>query len=336
MAEAVSSHSPALRDRARIVHQQAFVVDAHADTFAIDVVAGKRRLADTGKGGHVDLARLAAGGVSCQVFTLFVPPTVPPAWNTLRALEILDAVAQEVGALEDKLLWVHRGADLDRARQEGRIAILVTLEGCEVLGGSLATLRAFYRLGVRAAGLTWNVRNELADGVGEPRGAGLTGFGREVVAEMNNLGMVVDVSHLSEAGFWEVLEISRQPVIASHSNARRLCDHRRNLTDDQIRALARKGGVIGINFCPEFLTDRGPATLQDVVRHIEYMIELAGPDHVGLGSDFDGIPSTPSGLEDVSQLPRLTEALLAAGLGEETVQKVLGHNFLRVFREVLR
>ena len=321
--------------RARRLHSQALVFDAHADTVALDVVEGRRRLGETGKGGHVDLPRLRAGGVGVQVFTLFVPPSVPPAWNTLRALEILDALAAELAAHPDAFLWVWRGADIDRARRERRIGVVVTLEGCEVLAGSLAVLHAFYRLGVRAAGLTWNVRNELADGVGEPRGAGLTAFGRRVVEEMNALGMVVDVSHLATQGFWEVLELSRHPVVASHSNAYALCPHRRNLTDEQIRALAQKGGVVGINFFPGFLREDGRASLEDVVRHIDHVVSLVGPDHVGLGSDFDGISATPQGLEDVSCLPALTEALVRRGYPDDAILKILGENFARVFRQVL-
>ena len=321
--------------RARRLHSQALVFDAHADTVALDVVEGRRRLGETGKGGHVDLPRLRAGGVGLQVFTLFVPPAVPPAWNTLRALQVLDALAAELAANPDAFLWVVRGADIDRARQERRIGVIVTLEGCEVLAGSLSVLHAFYRLGVRAAGLTWNARNELADGVGEPRGAGLTAFGRKVVEEMNALGMVVDVSHLSTRGFWEVLELSRHPVVASHSNAFALCPHQRNLTDDQIRGLAEKGGVMGINFFPGFLREDGRASIEDVVRHIDHVVSLVGPDHVGLGSDFDGISSTPQGLEDVSRLPALTEALVRRGYPDDAILKILGENFARVFRHVL-
>ena len=321
--------------RARRLHAQALVFDAHADTVAVDVAAGRRRLAETGKGGHVDLPRLRAGGVRVQVFTLFVPPSVPAGWSSVRALEILDVLHAELAASPEAFLWVRRAADLDRARAEGRLGVVVTLEGCEVLSGSPALLRTFYRLGVRAAGLTWNVRNDLADGVGEPRGAGLTAFGRQVVQEMNELGMVVDVSHLSVQGFWEVLELSRHPVVASHSNAHALCRHRRNLTDQQIRALAQKGGVMGINFFPEFLREDGPASLEDVVRHIDHVVSLVGPQHVGLGSDFDGIPSTPDGLDDVSRLPALTEALIRRGYPDEAILGILGENFARVFRQVL-
>ncbi|WP_324715721.1 dipeptidase [Carboxydochorda subterranea] len=321
--------------RAKRLHEQALVFDAHADTIAIDVLQGKRHLVDSGKGGHVDLQRLRAGGVRVQVFTLFVSPEVPTPFNALRALAILDALYAEKALAPDDLLLVRRASDIDDAVARRAIGVIVSLEGCEVLAGQISMLRTFYRLGVRAAGLTWNVRNELADGVGERRGAGLTAFGVEVVEEMNRLGMVVDVSHLAPAGFWDVMEVSRAPVMASHSNARALCDHPRNLADDQIRALARKGGVIGINFYPGFLRRDGPATLDDAVRHIDYLVELVGPDHVGLGSDFDGISVTPQGLEDPSRLPALTEALVRRGYDDGSIRKILGENFARLFRTVL-
>ncbi|HEY8498476.1 MAG TPA: dipeptidase [Limnochordales bacterium] len=324
-----------LAQRARALHFSSLVFDAHADTIALDVVEGRRHLDETGRGGHVDLPRLRQGGVGVQVFSVFVPPAVPTPYNALRALAILDALAAEVERAAGAVIWVRRAADLDEVRRTRKVGVIASLEGCEVLAGSLAVLRTLYRLGVRAAGLTWNVRNELADGVGEPRGAGLTAFGREAVAEMERLGMVVDVSHLSEAGFWEVMEVATRPVIASHSNARAVCDHVRNLTDDQIRALARKGGVMGINFFPGFLRQDGQATLEDVVRHIDHVVELVGPDHVGLGSDYDGITRVPQGLEDPSRLPALTEALLRRGYGDEAVRKILGENFARVFRAAL-
>jgi membrane dipeptidase len=187
-----------------------------------------------------------------------------------------------------------------------------------------------------AIGLTWNERNMIADGVGEERtGGGLTNFGVEVVKEMNNCGIIVDVSHLSEKGFWDVLEVSRHPIIASHSNSKTICDHKRNLTDEQIRALAKNGGVMGMNYAPNFVTEDGAdADIAAVLRHVEHICALVGDDHVGLGSDYDGIGATPRGLEDVTCAPAVTEALLRAGYSEETVGKILGQNFLRIIRHV--
>ncbi|HEY8418722.1 MAG TPA: dipeptidase [Limnochordales bacterium] len=320
--------------RARSFHEQCFVVDAHCDT-ALRLVQGAS-LAGTSAEGHVDLARLVAGGVDLQVFALWVDPRQRRSGFTVRCLEMLEAVRRAVAAHPDRLQLIETRRDLDEVHRSGKIGVLLSIEGGEALEGSLSALRAFQCLGVRALGLTWNLRNDLGDGVGQAdsRG-GLTAFGRQVVQEMNRLGMIVDVSHLSEPGFWDVLEVSRHPVIASHSNARAICDHPRNLTDAQIRALAARGGVMGMNFCPEFVRSDGPATLEDVVRHIDHIVALVGPDHVGLGSDFDGIDGTPVGLEDVSRLPAVTEALLARGYDEDSVRKILGGNFLRVFQQVL-
>src|SRR5690606_15365141 len=253
-------------------HRECFVVDAHCDT-ALRLVNGAS-LEDPEPKGHVDLPRLVAGGVDLQIFALWVDARQRRGGFTVRCLELLEAVEREVAAHPDRLQLILTRQDLNAARAAGKIGVLLSIEGGEALEGSLAALRAFYRLGVRAMGLTWNGRNELADGCGDAdSGGGLTAFGRQVVQEMNRLGMVVDVSHLSERGFWDVLEVSRRPVIASHSNARAVCDHRRNLYDAQIRALAENGGVMGMNFCPEFLRSDGPATLEDVVRHIDHIVD---------------------------------------------------------------
>lgn len=183
--------------------------------------------------------------------------------------------------------------------------------------------------------MTWNGRNELADGVGESETeGGLTRFGRAVVQEMNRLGMVVDASHLSEAGFWDVLEVSNQPVITSHANSRCICNHRRNLTDEQIRALAARGGVIGLTFYPDFIHPDQPS-LEKLLDHMDHIISLAGVDCIGLGSDFDGIDQVTSGLEDISRLPAITEGRWRRGYREEEIAKILGGNFLRVLQQVL-
>ncbi len=318
------------------LHHESIVVDMHADTL-LDVLKGKRRLADQGKGGHVDLSRLRRGGVRVQFFACFIEPEYKPERALKQALRLLDAFYREEEANRSELQLATSVEEIQGIAAAGKIAAILSIEGGEALERDLGVLRIFYRLGVRSLCLTWNERNYLADGVAEGRaGGGLTRFGVEVVRELNRLGMLVDVSHLGERGFWDVLEVSTSPVIASHSNARALCDHPRNLTDQQIRALAAHGGVVGINFAPHFLAEDGNACLDAVVAHIEYLLELVGPDHVGLGSDFDGIEKTPRGLEDVRFLPELTEALLARGIDAETVQKVLGRNILRVMDQVFR
>lgn len=181
--------------------------------------------------------------------------------------------------------------------------------------------------------LTWNNSTALADGALERRHGGLTPVGRRVLARMAALGIVVDVSHLSEQSFWDVLEATRGPVMATHSNASGLTRHARNLTDAQLQALARRGGVVGVNFYPAFT---GGPTLTRVLAHIDYLVKTMGVDHVALGSDFDGFAQTVDGLEDVSRLPNLTAGLLARGYTHEDIKKILGGNALRVFREVWR
>lgn len=318
------------------LHRSSFVVDAHCDT-ALTLAAGGTLAPLPGEEqGHVDIPRLRKGGVKLQVFALWVNHDKHRLDATQRALTLLDAVWREVERHRDDLHPVLRAEDMAEAEAAGKIGVLLSIEDGAALGGSLAALRMFYRLGVRALGLTWNGRNELAEGVGdEQSGGGLTGFGRRVVGEMERLGMVVDVSHITERGFWDVAELTTKPFIASHSNARALCDHPRNLTDDQIKVLAERGGVMGMNFYPVFLRSSGTALLRDVVDHVDYIADLVGTKCIGIGSDYDGISSTPEGLEDVAALPRLTEALLGRGYADEVVADILGGNFRRVFEQIL-
>ena len=203
--------------------------------------------------------------------------------------------------------------------------------------GDLGVLRVLYRLGVRLLTLTWNQRNQIADGIGESRTAsGLTEFGLKVIDEMNDLGMLIDVSHLSETGFWDVIKRSKTPIVASHSNCYALCSHLRNLKDEQIKALTDKDGVIGITFVPNFLTqEKRKTAVKDVVSHIDYLVEKAGIDYVGLGSDFDGTGGLPLGLEGVNKIPNITAELLNRGYMEGEIEKILGGNFLRVFKKVV-
>ena len=198
-------------------------------------------------------------------------------------------------------------------------------------------LDIIYQLGVRALGLTWNQRNALADGVGEEgTQSRLTNFGQEVVLRMNELGMLIDVSHLNEPGFWHVLDLSRDPIVATHSCAKALCNHPRNLTDQQLRALAKHKGVVGVNFYPRFLRETGPATREDVVRHICHIAEVAGVETVGLGSDFDGITEVPKGLEHVGDYSYLIDDLTKVGFSTKEVEQISGRNFMRLLSNVLK
>ena len=316
------------------LHRSTVVFDAHCDTVHA-MLAGRPFLTGSPQD-QVDLPRLRLGGVAVQVFALFVEPQYKPERALGRVLTLWDALARTVAAAQGQVRLCRGTADLDAARAAGQLAAIVSMEGGEPLGTDLAVLRALVALGVRALGLTWNGRNALADGAGESRaGGGLTEFGRAVVAECNRLGVVLDASHLCERSFWHLLETSRQPIIASHSNARAVCDHVRNLDDAQIRALAAHGGVMGCNLYARFLdADPAAADVGRVCDHIDHICGLVGPGHVGLGSDFDGIDQTPAGLEDCSRLPAVTRELLRRGYAEDHVRQILGGNFMRVFRQV--
>ncbi len=312
-----------------------YIFDAHIDTLM--------RLADGepfcgGHGsGHVDLGRMKKGQVGAEIFAVYTESHFRPGQSLQRSLEMIDAFWRMVEAHPGEIRATLSAADLETHRQQGVMAALLSLEGAEPLGVDIRNLRIMFRLGVRVITLTWNHRNALADGAAEEESAGgLSVFGQDVVREMAALGMVVDVSHLAEPGFWDVMAADAA-VIASHSNAAALCPHRRNLSDHQLRALSDRGGVVGANFCPAFLR-QGPAgevTADDLYDHIEYMVNCMGEDGVGLGSDYDGIDAAPSGLEDISSLPHVAEGLAARGLTERVVEKVMGGNFYRLFSAAL-
>ncbi|MGI6343756.1 MAG: dipeptidase [Bacillota bacterium] len=331
-----------MEEKIKRFHQEALVVDTHCDTLLR--VLGRRlpfmrqepyRLSDRHEEGHIDLPRLREGGVDVQFFAAYIEPMYKPDRSLKRALQIFDAFFRELEANPDQMMMATCVADIRRAKEENKVAAVLAIEGGEALEGDLGVLRVLHRLGVRAIGLTWNERNDIADGVGDARsGGGLSVFGAELIKEMNRLGILVDVSHLSDAGFWDVIELSSQPIIASHSNARAVCNHRRNLTDDQIKALAKNGGVMGMNFAAGFVKEGGKATLGDLLDHIDHIVSLVGPRHVGLGSDFDGIGATPEGLTDVSRMPLITEGLFQRGYSEDDIKLILGGNYLRVFEQV--
>jgi len=308
------------------------IIDAHCD-FLTAREEEKRELGKRNTAGHVDLPRLRQGGVNVQFFAAFISPLFK-ARALARAIELIDVFFAELEKNKNDLTLLKCFADLENALHQGKIAAVLAIEGGEALEGSLGVLRMLYLLGVRCLTLTWNHRNEIADGVFDERSkGGLTKFGVEVIQEMNRLNMLIDVSHLSEAGFWDVLEVSRKPVIASHSNCRKLCDNPRNLTDNQIKSLAGAGGVMGLCFVPDFVHVSKPS-LDKLIDHVDHIIEIAGIDCVGLGSDFDGFKVELPGMEDVSRLPALTEGLLCRGYSTESVQKILGGNFLRLLKKL--
>lgn len=305
------------------------VVDLHCDTI-LDLQEGRRRLGERSARGHIDLPRLREGGVDVQVFAVYVAPRVAPR-GPARAQELIAAFKAAVAAHPDQIVQVTTVAGIEQAQREGKVAAVLSIENGDALGGEVRALDVFYQQGVRMLGLTWNPSNALGDGALGREHGGLTDLGRAVLQRMEALGIVVDVSHLSEAAFWDALRATRGPVVASHSNASALHPHPRNLTDDQLRAVARRGGVVGVNFYPGFL---GAAAMERVLDHIAHMVRVMGVDHVALGSDFDGISQAPAGLEDVSRLPNLTAGLQARGYAVEQIRKIMGENALRVFREV--
>lgn len=309
------------------------VVDAHCDTITkiMECGAGLQK-----NSCHIDIERLKSIGSYVQFFAAFIDPSYCQAYALKRALQIIDEFYTQIEANKDDIMTCRNYKDIEEAIKVNKIAAVLSIEGGEALQGDLGVLRMFYKLGVRSICLTWNYRNEIADGVkDEGSGGGLTPFGRKVIEEMNTLGMLIDISHISKTGFWDVLECTTAPVIASHSNAQKLCRHRRNLTDKQIMAIKNNGGVIGINLYPEFLSNSKEASLKDIISHIEYISSLAGPDYIGLGADFDGIESVPDGINGVQDIEKIFNELGRLNYSTENIEKFAGKNFLRVIQDVL-
>jgi len=318
------------------LHFDALVIDGHCDSIG-DQLENGRWLGDRSDTGHIDLPRLREGGIDVQFFACYVPMPYQRHGAFTHAMDRLDQLLLLEERAAEQFMLVRRAEDIVRAKATGKIAGIAGLEGAEALDASLGALRQFYRLGVRNLGLAWNYRNAACDGVAESRtNGGLTEFGVKVVEECNRLGMLLDVSHLSPAGVADVLAVSQQPIIASHSNAYALCDHPRNLTDAQMEAIAARGGVIGVTFVNAFLNRENPeaTTVDDVVAHIEYMLGVVGPEHVSIGSDFDGC-TTPTDLGDATSYPLITQKLVERGHDAKVIRKILGENLLRVMQQVL-
>ncbi|MEK5443051.1 MULTISPECIES: dipeptidase [unclassified Fredinandcohnia] len=274
---------------------------------------------------HINYNQLKASGSKVQSFAIYIPEEVNPESRFEVALEMVEIFYNKV-VKPSPLLKVVRTRNDILALKEDEIGAFLTLEGCDAIDQSIVKLQTLLRLGVSSVGLTWNYANFVADGVGEPRGAGLSSFGIEVVKEHNKASIWTDVSHLSVKGFWDVMEVADYPI-ASHSNAMTICNHRRNLLDEQILALIKKKGMIGITFVPQFLSNRETATIDDVIRHLDYICSLGGENHVGFGSDFDGITDTTIGLENFSGYEGLVNSLLKY-YSEIQVKKFLYQNFV--------
>ena len=326
-------------EKAARLHREAIVVDTHCDTLMKFLgqphgMPPARKLGDRADWGHIDLPRMIEGGVTCQTFAVYtgIRAFVPEA--TLMALQMVDKFYSEIEA-NDGIVAVTSHDEILEAKKKGLACGMLSMEGAEPLMGEIALLRVFYRLGFRMLSFAWNYRTPFADGLHARRAESkLPELGVQALEEMERLGMIFDVSHLTDSVFWDVADVMKGPFIASHSNCRELCDHPRNLTDDMIRALAEHGGVMGMNFAPAFV-DKEKATVERMVDHVDHIVDLVGPDHVGLGSDFDGIGSTPEGLEDVSKMPNMTRVMVKRGYSDEDILKILGGNHLRVFKQII-
>jgi len=369
-----------ISERARRVHQRAIVVDTH-----IDVPASHSREAgyDVGQPhseGHVDLPRMREGGLDAVFFSIYIPATVTGPEAVKRSLELIDWTKRQVSMNSTAAVLATSAEDIHRAHKQGKLAILMGMEGGHMIDDSLSALRIYAELGVRYLTLTHGRKTNWAGSSGDTENTGLTDFGREVVEELNRQGVMVDLSHVSDQTFYDAIATSKAAVILSHSSMRALCDHPRDITDEMLLAVKRNNGVIQITFVDSFISqelrsaeqaiaperDAKIAELQKlypddeakrreegrrirreyqaklpkaswelIITHIDHAVKVAGVDHVGLGSDFDGA-TMPEGMEDVTRLPKITDALLKKGYSEKDVEKILGGNLLRVLAEVER
>lgn len=324
------------------VTKSAILIDTHNDipSFTVDGT-------DIGNApkNHTDIARLKKGGVGAIFFSVYVASTYTEGNHSAnRALQMIDTVKHDIiGRYPDAFVPAFTADDIERAHKSKKIAALMGLEGGHAIEDTPRLLRDFYRLGIRYMTLTHTNTNGWADSSGDMNKPGvqhhngLTPLGKDIVREMNRLGMMVDISHVADKTFYDALATSTAPLIASHSACRAITDVPRNMTDDMIRALATKGGVVQVNFYCAFVSREHPpgkATLADVVAHIDHIKQVAGIDAIGLGTDFDGIPCAPQGLEDVSKFPDLTRALLEHGYSPSDIKKIYGRNTLRLMRAV--
>lgn len=346
----------ALRARAMKIHRDAIVIDTHNDVTSPmtdeNYDLGAR---DASGKNQTDIPRMKEGGLDAEFFAIYVDRKyAKEGGSARRALDMIDGVYEQARRHPESLEMAYTAADIRRIHKAGKISALMGIEGGHAIEDSLSALRQFYKLGVRYMTLTHTNTNNWADsagGIGNPpekRHGGLSEFGKEVVREMNRMGMMVDISHVGDETFADAIEISQAPLIASHSSCRALTNVPRNLTDDQLRALAKNRGVVMINFYNGFInTDYAKpgnpyptqtaktSTFEMLMAHFEHAIKIAGIDHVGIGSDFDGVDGLlPPGMEDVSKLPNITYELLKRGYSEADIKKVLGENLLRVLGEV--
>ena len=368
------------------VHANSIVIDTHADT-PQRFVDERWNFTDPLNGGMLNYDSAKKGNLDAQFFSLWVDPNQYPAnASARRTLDLIDGTLEQVRNAPDRLQLCTSADDILAAHMQGKFAVLMGIEGGHSIEDSLALLRIYFHLGVRYMSLTWSNTNNWADSSGDiddpnvQHHNGLTPFGKQVVAEMNRLGIMVDVSHVSDKTFWDVIAATRAPIIASHSSARVLTNAPRNLTDEMLLAMKKNSGVVMINFFPAFIDEKwrqawnaqrperkkaqdameadykskglpvpylashtidrefaakiGRAPFNSLIDHFDHIIKVAGIDHIGIGTDFDGIPVPPDGIDSAADLPKITAALMARGYTADDMKKLLGGNLLRVFSDV--
>jgi len=369
-------HGDDIADRARKLHFSSIVLDTHDDTTQ-RFFSKTYDLAKRNPDGHIDIPRMREGGMNAIFFSIWIDGRIigPPAIQ--KALDQIDAVHENVRRNSQDMVFCRTAEDIRRAHKDGKIAALIGVEGGHMIGNDIRIVRVFFDLGVRYMTLSHFYNDEWADSsTDKPAHNGLTDYGKDIVREMNRQGIMVDISHVSDKTFYDSLEVSKAPLIASHSSCRAICNHPRDMTDDMIKALAAKGGVIQINYEKSFIdqaykdasdkltggvvaqfdqlkkqcgdddeclskkmnemekraTAEGKlphVTWERIIEHIDHVVKLVGPDHVGLGSDFDGA-TMPEGMDDCTHLPKITEALMRKGYSDADIRKILGGNILRV------
>jgi membrane dipeptidase len=379
-----------LTPQARAIHNSAIVADTHADTpqrfLYENFDIGNSDPKDVG---HISLDKARAGNLGAEFFSIWADPETTRGHFAQATFDMIDSVYEQAARHPDRMMMAFSVADIERAHKERKLAALMGIEGGHAIENDIHLLHDYYRLGVRYMTLSWSNTNEWADSSGDiddpqvQHHGGLTDFGKQVVLEMNRMGMMVDISHVADKTFFDAIAISRAPVIASHSSARALTNHPRNMTDDMLRAVAKNGGVVQTNFYSAFIDENyrkaaeaqqkqaeaavearvaelkaagKPVTyldkdqverewaaklprppLKSLIDHIDHVAKVAGVDHVGLGSDFDGVSGAmPEGIDSAADLPKITQALLNRGYSEKDIRKILGGNLLRVFGEVER